>query len=129
MTDDRTPAERMRDAQIENPALMEGPSDRFMDDRSGFAKWLRWQITTGRSDPVGAFARVAQRDPLWPGGDNLATLRRHMRTLGARQFVLDALNQAWIEYEHWERQRKRKPELAKKRKAEREARKRNRGRR
>lgn len=65
-------------------------------DESGFGRWLQKQA--GRDDSVGGLAESALKDPGWPGGESIRGLRDYFLRMGAREFLLASLDQAWKEY-------------------------------
>lgn len=79
---------RERVAKMEHPIFV---------DETPFGKWLRSQ--SHRKDRVGGLARVACKDPFWPGGGTRAKTTEYYKKMGAREFVLGSVKLAWDEFE------------------------------
>lgn len=90
------PERRELPQTLDHPAHPEVRPTTLVADNSDFGRWLRTQQP--RKDRVGALARVAIQDTTWPGGDEIEVLRRYFREMGAREFVMNSLNQAWSEF-------------------------------
>jgi len=67
--------------------------------KSSFTEWLSFQA--GRPDPVGDLAGDVARDPEWPSRSdgNLRDLLAYLRRMGACPGALEALRQAWSEWQ------------------------------
>lgn len=62
-----------------------------------FNKWLKTQEY--REDPTGDIAQDSRRDRRLKPGNTLPAWQWHLRTIGACKEALEALEQAWKEYE------------------------------
>jgi hypothetical protein len=63
-----------------------------------FTLWLSQQRE--RPDPIGELAREVARDPGWPViAEQYGVYERALIRRGATDAVIDALRQAWAEYE------------------------------
>lgn len=94
--------------------------------RVTFTGWLFFQ--TGRQDAVGALARVASSDPLWPEGGSASDARRHLMRLDTRPHVLGVLSKASDEYERSKGRERHAERRKKSRRRAKASRKANRGR-
>lgn len=104
--------------EARDKALAQGHG--FPSDHSPFANWLRAQ--TKRRDPVGRLARVAVKDPVWPGSQTRKQVADYLTSMGAREFVMRSVKSAWDEFERHQQVSANRA----KSKAARQARKRNR---
>lgn len=92
----------------------------LLTDPNPFGQWLRSQVA--RRDMVGQLARVATQDPTWPQPKTREECADYFRGMGARTFVMQAVRQAWDDFQNAQRRQRTKG----KRKAARAARKKNR---
>lgn len=90
----------------------------ILDDATPFGVWLRAQVK--RQDRVGGLARVAVKDPHWPGGDSRQKVVNYFMSMGARDFVRATVNIAWDEFDKLEK-RARSKDKSRARNAQRKA--------
>lgn len=86
------------DSLREHAAQMRHP---ILDDTTPFGIWLRSQLK--RQDRVGGLARVAVKDPFWPGGESRQKVVDYFMSMGARDFVRATVNIAWDEFDKLEK--------------------------